>query len=121
MELPLFNRNQGEIAQTSAVLAAIEGQEAAKKRAVAAQVESAYYELTSREAEVALYRQELVPSSRKLAEMTEESYQFGKANILMVISAQRDVQQVDSEYLNSLLAMQTSIAALEEIVGTPLE
>ncbi|MGH9757658.1 MAG: TolC family protein, partial [Candidatus Acidiferrales bacterium] len=109
MALPLFNRNQGEIAQTSAALAAIEGQEAAKKRAIAAQVESAYYELTSREAEVALYRQELVPSSRKLAELTEESYQSGKANILMVIGAQRDVQQVDSEYLNSLLAMQTSI------------
>ncbi|MGH9707904.1 MAG: TolC family protein [Candidatus Acidiferrales bacterium] len=121
MELPLFNRNQGEIAQTSAALAAIEGQEAAKKRAIAAEVESSYYELTSREAEVALYRQELVPSSRKLADLTEESYQSGKANILMVIGAQRDVQQVDSEYLNSLLAMQTSIAALEEIVGTPLE
>lgn len=121
MELPLFNRNQGEIQQTSAALAAIEAQETAKKRAVAAEVESAYYELTSREAEVALYRQELVPSSRKLADLTEESYQSGKANILMVIGAQRDVQQVDSEYLNSLLAMQTSIAALEEVVGTPLE
>ncbi len=121
MELPLFNRNQGELEQTSAALAAIEAQEAAKKRAIAAEVQSAYYELTSREAEVALYRQELVPSSRKLADLTEESYQSGKANILMVIGAQRDVQQVDSEYLNSLLSMQTSIAALEEVVGTPLE
>ena len=121
MELPVFTRNQGEIAQSSASLRAIEQEALAKRRAVASQVESAFYELDAREAQVILYRQTLVPASRQLEEMAEESYRAGKANILTVLGAQRDVQQVDSEYLNSLLAMQTSVAQLEETVGVPLD
>ena len=121
MELPVFARNQGEIAQSSASLRAIEQEALAKRRAIASQVESAFYELNAREAQVILYRQTLIPASRQLEEMAEESYRAGKANILMVLGSQRDVQQVDSEYLNSLLAMQTSVAQLEETVGVPLD
>jgi cobalt-zinc-cadmium efflux system outer membrane protein len=121
MELPIFARNQGEIAQSSASLHAIEQEALAKRRAIASQVEAAFYELNAREEQVILYRRMLVPASRQLEEMAEESYRAGKANILTVLGAQRDVQQVENEYLNSLLAMQTSFAALEETVGMPLD
>jgi outer membrane protein TolC len=94
---------------------------AAKRRAVAGRVEGAYYQLTSREAEVNLYKQTLVPSTKQLEDLAEESYKSGKANILTVLGAQRDVQQVESQYLNSLLAMQTSFADLEETTGAPLD
>lgn len=121
VELPLWNRNQGEIAQSSAALRALEQETQARHRAVVGQVESAYYELNARQAEVALYKQSIVPSSRQLESLAEESYKSGKANILTVLGAQRDVTQVETEYLNSLLAMQTSLAELEEIVGAPLD
>jgi len=121
MELPIFKRNQGEIAQSSASLQVIQQETAAMRRAVASQVEEAFYELNAREAQVLLYRQTLVPASRQLEQMTEESYQAGKANILTVIGAQGNVQQVEGEYLASLLAMQTSFAQLEETVGVPLD
>ncbi|MGH9713114.1 MAG: TolC family protein [Candidatus Acidiferrales bacterium] len=121
MELPIFSRNQGALAQSSATLRALERESAAKHRAVAGQVESAYYQLDSREAEVTLYKQTLVPATKQLEELAEESYQSGKANILTVLGAQRDVTQVESQYLNSLLAMQTSFAELEETVGAPLD
>ena len=121
VELPIFTRNQGEIAQSSAALSAILLESAAKRRAVAGQVESAYYELNARQAEVTLYKQSLVPNTKQLEQLAEESYKGGKANILAVLGAERDVRQVESEYLNSLLAMQTSFAALEETVGVPLD
>jgi outer membrane protein TolC len=53
--------------------------------------------------------------------MAEDSYRAGKANILTVLGAQHDVQQVQREYLASLLAVQSSFARLEEAVGTPLD
>jgi outer membrane protein TolC len=84
-------------------------------------VEATYYELNAREAEVGLYKQTLVPASKKLEEMAEDSYKSGKTNILTVLAAQRDVQRVTSEYLSSLLAMQTSFAEMEETVGVPLD
>jgi outer membrane protein, heavy metal efflux system len=121
MELPLFTRNQGEIAQSAAKLRALEQETAAKRRAVAGQVESAYYKLNAREAEVNLYKQTLVPATKRLEELAEESYKSGKANILTVLGAQRDVQRLESEYLNSLLSMQTSFAELEETTGAPLD
>ena len=121
MELPLFTRNQGEIAQSTSKLRALEQETAAKRRAVAGQVESAYYQLNAREAEVNLYKLTLVPATKQLEELAEESYKSGKANILTVLGAQRDVRQVESEYLISLLAMQTSFAELEETTGAPLD
>ena len=121
MELPIYSRNQGEIAQSSATLEALKQETAAKRRAVAGDVETAYYQLRAREAEVSLYKQTLVPATRQLEELTEESYKSGKANILIVLGAQRDVQNIESEYLNSLLAMQTSVADLEETTGVPLD
>ena len=120
IELPIFSRNQGQIAQSIAGQRALDQQLAATHRAVAGKVESAYLDLSARKAQVELYRDTLVPSSRQLAQLAEESYRAGRANILTVLGAQRDVQQVEREYLDSLLAMHTAFAQLEETVGASL-
>ena len=62
-----------------------------------------------------------LPSSRQLEEMAEESYRAGKANIMTVLGAQRDVRQVERDYLDSLLAVQSAFSQLEEAVGAPLD
>jgi cobalt-zinc-cadmium efflux system outer membrane protein len=121
MELPLFSRNQGQIAQSLATERALEGQLAAARRAVDARVESAYFDLEARRTQAQLYRDKLLPSSKRLEEMAEESYRAGKANILTVLGAQRDVQQVERNYLDSLQATQSAFAQLEEAVGAPLD
>jgi cobalt-zinc-cadmium efflux system outer membrane protein len=121
MELPIFSRNQGEIAESSASLIALEDQAAATRRAVDGRVEQAYYELDAREAQAKLYNETLVPAAVRLEGMAEESYQAGKANILAVLDAQRNVQQVKQAYLQSLFAVQQAFAQLEETVGAPLD
>lgn len=121
LELPIFSRRQGEIAQAAASEGALERQMEAQRRAVTARVESAYWDLEVRRSQVRLYRDALLPSSRHLEEMAEESYRAGKANILTVLGAQHDVQQVGREYLDSLLAVQSAFAHLEETVGARLD
>lgn len=121
MDLPVFSRNQGEIAESSATLIALEDQAAATRRAVDGRVEQAYYELDAREAQAKLYNETLVPAAAHLESMAEESYQAGKANILSVLDAQRNVQQVRQAYLQSLFAVQQAFAQLEETVGAPLD
>lgn len=121
IELPIFSRNQGQIAESRATSEVLERQTAAAQRSVEAHVESAYYELLSRETQVTLYRDKLLPSARQLASMAEESYRAGKSNILTVVAAQQDVQQTNRAYLDSLLAMQNSFAQLEETVSAPLD
>jgi cobalt-zinc-cadmium efflux system outer membrane protein len=121
MELPIFTRNQGELSQSSALLRALESESTATRRAVAARVEAAYYEWVTRQTQVDLYRGTLVPAARRLEGLAEESYRAGKANLLTVLAAQRDVQEVESQYRESLLALQIAFAELEETVGAALD
>ncbi|HET7841287.1 MAG TPA: TolC family protein [Terriglobia bacterium] len=120
MMIPLFSRNQGEIAQSLASQRVLEGQTEATKRSVTGQVESGYLDVASRRTQVGLYRDKLLPATRRLEGMAEESYRAGKADILTVIDAQRNAQDVESQYLQSLFDLQSAYAALEETVGAPL-
>ncbi len=121
MELPIFSHNQGEIAQSIANARALEAALAAARRATDAKIESAYFDLEARRTQAQLYQQTILPSSQHLEEMAEESYRAGKANIMAVLVAQRDVQQVERDYLDSLLAVQSAFSQLEEAVGVPLD
>jgi len=115
--LPLFSRNQGEIAQSLANERVLEAETAATERSVSARVEAAYYDLEAQRTQVRLYRDRLLPVARQLESLAEESYRAGKTNILTAIQAQQDVQSEESSYLQSLEHLQELYAGLEETVG----
>ena len=119
--VPLFYRNQGEMAQSLASQQVLASQIAATRRAVAGEVETAYFDWSAQKSQVEIYRDTLLPAARRLEEMAAESYQAGKTNILAVIDAQRSVQEVERTYQQSLLGFQTAFANLEEAVGSPLD
>jgi len=119
--LPIFSRNQGELAQSQAASRVLDSQVAATRRAVAGRVEAGYYEWSTRQTEVDLYRRTLLPAVQRFESLAEESYRAGRASLLTVLNAQHSVQQAEREYLDSLLALQTAFADLEEIVGAPLD
>jgi outer membrane protein, heavy metal efflux system len=121
MEVPIFSRNQGEIAESSATLVALDDQAQATRRSVEGHVESGYLDLQTLESQARLYQSSLVPAADKLETLAEESYRAGKENILYVLEAQKNVQAVKQEYLQSLFAVHQAFAQLEEIVGTPLD
>jgi outer membrane protein, heavy metal efflux system len=121
MEMPLFSRNQGEIAGSQASEQALESQVMAAHRAVDAQVTSAYHDVEAQRNKVEAYRNTIVPSAERLEKMAEESYQAGAAPILTVLTAQQAMQQVQLEYLDGALAMHTAFSRLELAVGAPLD
>ena len=121
LALPLFARNQGEIAQSVASHKFLDSELLATRRRIDSGVESASLEFGARAAQVGIFRDSLVPAAHRLAQMAEDSYKAGKSNILTVIDAQRNASQVEREYLDSLLAAQTAFSALEETVGVPLD
>jgi cobalt-zinc-cadmium efflux system outer membrane protein len=61
-----------------------------------------------------------LPAGRHLESLAEDSYKAGKSDILSVLDAQRDVQQLEGDYLDNLFAFQSAFAELEEAVGEPL-
>ena len=120
VELPLFSRNQGELAQSQATSRFLESQVQANRRVVAGRLQAAYLDLVARKQQVELYHDKLLPAGRKLADMAEESYRAGKSGILNVLDAQRSARQVEREYLDTLFAMQSKFSELEETIGAPL-
>ena len=121
MDVPIFMHYQGEIAQSNATLVALEDQYAAMRRSVDGSVESALLQLDSREEQARLYGKSLVPAAQNLESLAEESYRAGQADILAVLSAQQNVQQVRQQYLQSLYAVHQAFAQLEATVGVPLD
>jgi outer membrane protein, heavy metal efflux system len=121
MNLPIFTRNQGEIAQSIANSRVLDAETAATERSVSARVESAFYDLEAQRTQVRLYHDRLLPVARQLESMAEESYRAGKTGILTAIQAQQDVQSVESSYLQSLQQLQNLYADLEETVGGAVE
>jgi len=119
--VPIFNRNQGELAQSAANLQVLEAQLMAKKRSVTGDVEAAFFDLTSKQTQVNLYRDKVLPAARQVEALAEESYRAGRANLLEVLNAQREVQQTEHEYLQSLFDLQQAFAELEEVVGVNLD
>jgi cobalt-zinc-cadmium efflux system outer membrane protein len=115
--LPVFTRNQGEIAQSLANERVLEAETAATERSVSARVEAGFYDLEAQRTQVQLYRDRLLPVARQLENMAEESYRAGKTNILTAIEAQQAVQSVESSYLQSLEQLQNLYAGMEETVG----
>jgi outer membrane protein TolC len=57
----------------------------------------------------------------KLEEMAEDSYRSGKSNLLILIDAQRRLNDTRKAYLDSIFSVQSAFSALEEVVGAPLD
>jgi outer membrane protein, heavy metal efflux system len=121
VDLPLFSRNQGELAQSRATQSLLDSQAGATRRSIAGEVEAAYYEVDARRSEVQLYRDGLLPASQRLVGLAQDSYSAGKSPIMTVLDAQRNALQLELDYLTSVLELQSAFAQLEETVGVPLD
>jgi len=121
MELPLFSRNHGEISKSLATQQVLSAEAAAVERSVTAHIESGYFDIQAQQTQVKLYSIKLLPVARQLEGLAEESYRSGKTSILTVMQAQQKVQEVEQSYLQSLFALQSMLAGLEEAVGGPIE
>ena len=121
MELPLFSRNQGQITQSLATQQVLSAEAVAVERSVTAHIESGYFDIKAQQTQVELYSIKLLPVARQLEGLAEESYRSGKTSILTALQAQQKVQDVEQSYLQSLFALQSMLAGLEEAVGGPIE
>ena len=119
--LPIFYHGQGEVAQSEARLEFLHLSLSAQRNSAAAQVIAAYYDYVAKSRQASHFSEKVIPQTVKLQEMAEDSYRSGKSNLLTLIDAQRRLNETRKTYLDSLFAVQSSFAALEQVVGAPLD
>jgi cobalt-zinc-cadmium efflux system outer membrane protein len=117
-DLPVFNRNQGEIARTNyALTQAQELQEAATDQ-VLSDVGNAYEAVRSNEEVVQLYTSGYLKQAEDSRDISQYAYKRGAASLLDFLDAERSYRAVQLAYRQALGSYMTALEQLKEAVGT---
>lgn len=117
-ELPIFNRNQGEIARTGHVLTQSQEQQQSVSDAVLSDVANAYEALRSNEEVVQLYTSGYLKQAQDSRDISEYAYKRGAASLLDYLDAERSYRSVQLAYRQALASYMTALEQLKEAEGT---
>src|SRR6202140_2711266 len=117
-ELPIFNRNQGEIARTAYALTQAQEQQQAASDTVLSDVSNAFGAVKSNEEIVQLYAGGYLKEAQDSRDINEYAYKRGAASLLDFLDAERSYRSVQLAYRQALAAYMTALEQLKEAVGT---
>jgi len=117
-ELPIFNRNQGEIARTGYALTQAQEQQQAASDTVLSDVANAYEAVKSNDEVVQLYTSGYLKQAQDSRDISEYAYKRGAASLLDFLDAERSYRSVQLSYRQALAAYMTALEQLKEAVGT---
>jgi cobalt-zinc-cadmium efflux system outer membrane protein len=118
IQLPIFDRNQGEIARTRNVIT--QSQELAREATeqVMTDVLNAYEGLRTNDQIIQLYRSGYVDQAKESRDISQYSYQRGAASLLDYLDAERTYRANQLAYRQALAAYMVSLEQLRSAVGT---
>jgi outer membrane protein, heavy metal efflux system len=118
IQLPIFDRNQGEIARTR--VAITQSQQLASEAAeqVMSDVVDAYEALHTNDQIVQLYRGGYVDAAQKSRDISEYAYQKGAASLLDFLDAERSYRSNQLAYRQALASYMTALEQMRQAVGT---
>jgi cobalt-zinc-cadmium efflux system outer membrane protein len=116
--LPVFNRNQGEIARTGYALTQAQEQRQSASDTVLSDVANAYEAVRSNDEIVQLYTSGYLKQAQDSRDISEYAYQRGAASLLDFLDAERSYRAIQLAYRQALASYMTAIEQLKEAVGT---
>jgi outer membrane protein, heavy metal efflux system len=116
--MPIFNRNQGEVARTYWALTQSQYQEKAAEQQVLTDVKNAYEALLNSAEVVQLYQKGYLDEAQQSLEITQFSYQHGAASLLDFLDAERTYRATELSYRQALATYMSSLETLRQAVGT---
>jgi outer membrane protein, heavy metal efflux system len=118
IQLPIFDRNQGEIARTHFAITQAQETEKAAGDQVLTDVEDAYEGLRSNDQIIQLYRSGYLDEAQQDRDISEYAYKRGAASLLDFLDAERSYRATELAYRQALAAYLLSVEQLREAVGT---
>ncbi|HXP89008.1 MAG TPA: TolC family protein [Bryobacteraceae bacterium] len=116
--LPIFDRNQGNIAQTHAAITQAQEQQLQARGQVLDDVRDAYVGVQSNGRLVQIYRSGILDDAKLSRDISEYSYRRGATALLDFLVAQRNYDAIELAYRQALAAYLTSIEQLRQAVGS---
>lgn len=116
--IPIFNRNQGEIARARFAIAQAQEQEKATNGQALTDVRDAYEGLRVSDRIVQLYRSGYLDVAQKDRDIAEYAYQRGAVSLLDFLDAERNYRATQLAYRQSLASYLLALEQLRQAAGT---
>jgi len=116
--LPIFNRNQGEIARTGYALTQAQETEQSASDVVLSDVSDAYEGLRSSDEVVQLYTSGYLQQAQDSRDISEYAYRRGATSLLDFLDAERSNRAIQLAYRQALATYMTALEQLKAAVGT---
>jgi outer membrane protein, heavy metal efflux system len=116
--LPIFDRNQGTIAQMRYAIAQAREQQKGTNNQVLTDVRDAYLGVQSNDHVVQIYRSGALDDNRRSRDISEYAYRHGATPLLDFLVAERNYRAVELAYRQALAAYVTSVEQLRQAVGS---
>jgi len=118
VKIPLFNRNQGNIATAKADGERAEREVERVKLLLRERAASVVQNYTFSQTAVERYKNQMIPRAQKAYEMYSKKYQQMAAAYPQVMVAQRTLMQLEVSYINALESFATSSLSLQSYLLT---
>lgn len=118
IQLPIFDRNQGEIARTRYAITQTQEQQRATSDQVLTDVRDAYEGLRTNDEIIQLYRSGYLDEAQQDRDISEYAYKRGAASLLDFLDAERSYRATQLAYRQALASYLLALEQLREAVGT---
>ena len=115
--LPIFNRNQGEIARSRYAITQAREQEKGTNGQTFTDVRDAYEGLRTNDKVVTLFRSGYLDVAQKDRDISEYAYKRGAASLLDFLDAERSYRATQLAYRQALASYMLALEQLREAVG----
>jgi outer membrane protein, heavy metal efflux system len=118
MELPIFTRNQGEIARTRYAMTQAEELRRVAEESVDGDVAGAYEGVGTNDRVIQLYRSGYLDESRLSRDISDYAYKRGAASLLDFLDAERSYRATQLAYRQTLASYMLAVEQLREATGS---
>jgi len=119
--LPLWNRNQGRIAEAEANVAKVADERTAAETRAYADLNEAYQTLARAAEEVRILRESVLPGAKSALGQIREGYSAGRFGQLDVLDAQRSYNETRTQYVKALADYHKAQAQIDALTAVPVE
>jgi cobalt-zinc-cadmium efflux system outer membrane protein len=116
--LPIFDRNQGNIAQTHAAITQAQEQQKGASGQVLTDVRDAYEALASSDRVVKIFNGSAREDALKSRDISEYAYRRGAIALLDFLNAERNYRAVELAYRQAVASYGTALEQLRAAVGS---
>lgn len=118
IQLPIFDRNQGEIARAKYAITQAHEQEMFASGQVMTDVHDAYESLRANDEIVCLYRSGYLSEAQQSRDISQYAYSRGAASLIDFLDAERSYRTTELGYRQALASYLLAVEQLREAVGT---